>query len=728
MKKSLALFFIILTSSLIFFLIVLSTTGIKTKKFNTLISNKINQNNKDFQIKLSTINFKLDPENLKLFLATESPIINYRNNKIPTKNLRVYIDFLSLIKAEPKIERINLVLKQFDVKNLKEFSKVIKPSNYTNFLKNNLKEGNFNSEVEIYLKDGNFLDDIIVRGSASNLKAIITKGLELKSANFTFFADKSDILVKNFFAETELAKIEDGDLKINFHSGTFLETNFQSMIRYENQKGYNSPFLRNFRYTNNIQFFKAKLQNSFSLDFDKTFKLKDYSFKLNGKIDKLIFEFDKPFKNYLSSNNINQLSLIDTNMQTNFSYKEKNLNLDGEYTINDRGKKLKFKSNSKENKQVLNLKVDFEFDQLINFDIINYVKKDDKLANISLDLDKKNNDLKINEFIFKEDKNLFLLKNLKLHNNKFKSFNEVSVRTFKDKKINNDFQISYKDKIMIVGTNFDATNFPKIFDKNNDDKTFTYLNDNIEIDLKNIIVPLSEKIINFRLIGKIENGKFTKISSKGNFSENTFLDISMKQNMNNKKKYLEIYSDRSKPFLTEYNFFNGLSGGKLIFSSIIDQTTSSSKLRIEKFKVVNAPAMVKLFSLADLGGLADLAEGEGISFDILDISFEKDKDNLKLNEILALGPSISVLMEGYQNSEVTSLRGTLVPAKTLNKIISKIPIIGDIVIPNEVGEGLFGISFKMKGPPGKIKTTINPIKSITPRFIQKIIKRDKEIK
>ena len=123
------------------------------------------------------------------------------------------------------------------------------------------------------------------------------------------------------------------------------------------------------------------------------------------------------------------------------------MNLDGEYTINDRGKKLKFKSNSKENKQVLNLKVDFEFDQLINFDIINYVKKDDKLANISLDLDKKNNDLKINEFIFKEDKNLFLLKNLKLHNNKFKSFNEVSVRTFKDKKINNDFRFPIKIRL-----------------------------------------------------------------------------------------------------------------------------------------------------------------------------------------------------------------------------------------------------------------------------------------
>ena len=85
-------------------------------------------------------------------------------------------------------------------------------------------------------------------------------------------------------------------------------------------------------------------------------------------------------------------------------------------------------------------------------------------------------------------------------------------------------------------------------------------------------------------------------------------------------------------------------------------------------------------------------------------------------------------MEGYQDSSVTSLKGTLVPAKTLNKIISKIPVIGKIVIPKDVGEGLFGISFKLKGPPGNIKTTINPIRTITPRFIQKIIEKNKNLK
>ena len=229
------------------------------------------------------------------------------------------------------------------------------------------------------------------------------------------------------------------------------------------------------------------------------------------------------------------------------------------------------------------------------------------------------------------------------------------------------------------------------------------------------------------MIGEIKQGQFIKITSKGDFGGNNYLDISLKKDEKNSKKYLEVYSDLTRPLLTEYSFFDGLSGGKLLFTSIIDKTSSSSILKIENFKVINAPGVIKLLSLADLRGLADLAVGEGISFDTLEIDIEQNGELIKINEILALGPSISVLMEGYQDKNLTSLRGTLIPAKTLNKMISRIPLIGDIVIPKEVGEGLFGISFKMKGPKGKIKTSINPIRTITPRFIQKIIDRNKII-
>ena len=110
---------------------------------------------------------------------------------------------------------------------------------------------------------------------------------------------------------------------------------------------------------------------------------------------------------------------------------------------------------------------------------------------------------------------------------------------------------------------------------------------------------MSEKLNDFSLIGEISEGKFIKISSKGDFGGNNFLDISMKIDEKSKRKYLEIYSDLTRPLLAEYNFFKGLSGGKLLFSSIIDGDKSNSKLKIENFKLVNAPGVIKLLSLAD---------------------------------------------------------------------------------------------------------------------------------
>ena len=123
--------------------------------------------------------------------------------------------------------------------------------------------------------------------------------------------------------------------------------------------------------------------------------------------------------------------------------------------------------------------------------------------------------------------------------------------------------------------------------------------------------------------------------------------------------------------------------------------------------------------------MLDLLSGKGLRFDKLEIKFVKDKNGINLEELYALGPSISVLMDGYTENKtgLVSLRGTMIPAKTLNKFLSKIPVVGDILIPKEIGEGLFGVSFKIKGYPGKLKTTVNPIKTLTPRFIQKALEK-----
>ena len=100
---------------------------------------------------------------------------------------------------------------------------------------------------------------------------------------------------------------------------------------------------------------------------------------------------------------------------------------------------------------------------------------------------------------------------------------------------------------------------------------------------------------------------------------------------------------------------------------------------------------------------------------------------MKIEELYAIGPAISLLIEGYvENDDLISLRGTLVPATTINRTISSIPLLGDILVGKKVGEGVFGVSFKIKGPPNKLKTTVNPVKTLTPRFITRTLEKIKK--
>ena len=111
------------------------------------------------------------------------------------------------------------------------------------------------------------------------------------------------------------------------------------------------------------------------------------------------------------------------------------------------------------------------------------------------------------------------------------------------------------------------------------------------------------------------------------------------------------------------------------------------------------------------------------------MNFQNKKDLMEIKEIYAIGPAISILMDGYvQGDDLVSLRGTLVPATKLNAIISSIPVVGDILVGKKTGEGVVGVSFKMKGPPKEIKTTVNPIKTLTPRFIVRAVEKMKKKK
>ena len=292
--------------------------------------------------------------------------------------------------------------------------------------------------------------------------------------------------------------------------------------------------------------------------------------------------------------------------------------------------------------------------------------------------------------------------------------------------IRNDFELkkSKKNEYSIVGKSFNST---KIIDEllvGEDSDNF--LPDiQLEINIDKVLVDKENDINNLKgkLVfkdNKIENGNLT-----GLFSDNEKINLTIITK--NQNTVTTFFSDRAEPFVKRFKFIKGFEEGALDFYSVKSGNSSNSQLKIYDFKLQELPALTKILTLASLQGIADLLSGEGIRFNDFEMKFANQKNLLKINEIYAIGPAISIMMEGYvEKNKTISLRGTLVPATTINKAISSIPLLGNILVGKKTGEGVFGVSFKIKGPPGKTETSVNPIKTLTPRFITRTLEKLKK--
>ena len=310
------------------------------------------------------------------------------------------------------------------------------------------------------------------------------------------------------------------------------------------------------------------MQNLFNINFDKTLKVIDYQIVSSGNLKKTTIEFRDP-KNYLFiKNKIENLSLEKTTIELNLKKDEKKtLELSGSYKINENlFQKFSFKYLFGSNLQQIYFSGDF--DNEIDIPLLNFNTKNKKI-NINTNIDFNKNSTNIKKFVLKDEKTKIEIDGLELKKNQLNKFNIITVKTFKNKKLNNDFKISLNDSIKIRGTKYDASNLTKLFEGKGDTKFLKNISKEISINIKKVSNNLSDEISNFNLIGNIDKGKFNKIVSKGEFKNGKYLDISLKVDKISKKKILEIYSDLPKPLLSNYKFFNGIIGGQLFIIIIL---------------------------------------------------------------------------------------------------------------------------------------------------------------
>ena len=228
MKRIFNFLIISILSIVVLLLAILSTTGVETKRFNKLITKKIKTKNQDIHLILNTIKFKLDIREISLFLEAKNPSINFKEINLPVKNVKAYVNFLSLIKSENKFEKISLNFDQISIEKIKTIAPILKPSNFSSFLNNKLVDGKLNTQVELYFNKNNEIENFITKGSIVDAKVNFKKEFNSVETNFSFFADNTDILIKKFHSKFGPLVIEDGDARIQVSPEILIETNFFS--------------------------------------------------------------------------------------------------------------------------------------------------------------------------------------------------------------------------------------------------------------------------------------------------------------------------------------------------------------------------------------------------------------------------------------------------------------------------------------------------------------------
>ena len=469
---------------------------------------------------------------------------------------------------------------------------------------------------------------------------------------------------------------------------------------------------------NKIKKLKVKINSEFT--FDENYKLAD-DFVLNGIVKDTKF----------IHNNYHKIS----ELNFRFSYFNKQLkikNLSSKYNaISIKNGKIEFYKS----KGAISFKAESKIilqSNKVGLSIINKSTKVGESFSLQTDLSfRDNKNILIKNLTLQNEDNFFEIDDMVLNKAyNLVDFKKIRVKTKENKTVNNDFIIkNNKETIIVDGKIFDATILLKELDEPEKNNNFLKkISKNIEADFSKVLTDTEFPFNKFRMVGLLKKGRLEKISAKSEFEKDKFLDIAIKKEKNTNMSLVEIYSDIARPLVNSYDFFEGLEGGNLTYSSKSNNKKSSGVLEIKNFKLNKAPGLAKLLSLADLKGLTDALRGDGISFDSLVIKYESSSTWMDIKEIFIIGPSISVLVEGYfdKKKDILSLRGTLVPAKTLNNIVSKIPVVGDILIGKKVGEGIFGVSFKIKGSTEDLKTTVNPVKTLTPRFITRALEEMKK--
>jgi hypothetical protein len=168
-----------------------------------------------------------------------------------------------------------------------------------------------------------------------------------------------------------------------------------------------------------------------------------------------------------------------------------------------------------------------------------------------------------------------------------------------------------------------------------------------------------------------------------------------------------------------------IQGGTVLVSMARDSPDEPMKgeIAIEKFTVLDLPALAKILEIGSLRGMYAGLTTEGLWFERVTATLTGDDREIEIADGKVLGHGFGITIRGTIDfeSDVVDLEGAVTPMETVQRVIGHIPLIGRL-LAGWHREGIIAVLYTVKGPMDDADIQVNSYSALTPGITREIFK------
>ena len=236
----------------------------------------------------------------------------------------------------------------------------------------------------------------------------------------------------------------------------------------------------------------------------------------------------------------------------------------------------------------------------------------------------------------------------------------------------------------------------------------------------------NERLVNVDFSGRATERGILALKLNGRFNDGAPFAMTIEPVAQGRRQ-LTAGSENGGAVLRATDLYSRVRGGRLSFSGLLGPVGSAdldnALLRLQNFEVMDEPAL----QFDEKGNPIRLNPRQAqqrpgtMMFSSLNMPFSVDASGMTVGDTLLQGPALGATASGVirKPGKVLDIGGTIIPAYALNSILSSVPVLGEMLMGGK-GQGIFGVTFAIRGTTDKPQVLFNPISALAPGFLRKI--------